>query len=273
METIFGIEHAHSIESANYVTNVNPTLHPDRVMEVYDFLYILDGTWEIYEEDVPYELGKDDLLILSAGRHHYGINPCSAGNRHMYLHLYPEKGTSDEHRYPDETGLSPTLKVGSPLFHCGSDPKVKQYFEEIIAAYWSDDALKENKISFLMGLLLCELSELGKNDKINSKYAGIIDGVLKQMQTNPQKTYTCSEMAELFYVCPKTLSNMFKQVYGQTFYSYQMNRKLEMVRQYLFDHPEELLCNVARNFGFYDEFHLGKAYKKKYGVSPKYKRH
>jgi AraC-like DNA-binding protein len=47
--------------------------------------------------------------------------------------------------------------------------------------------------------------------------------------------------------------------------------KLEMVRQYLSDHPYETLANAARSYGFYDEFHLGKAFKKKYGYSPKRK--
>ncbi|MCR5715499.1 MAG: AraC family transcriptional regulator [Lachnospiraceae bacterium] len=259
MGTSFRIGGMHRLESANYVTNVNPTLHPDRVMEVHDFLYILDGTWEIYEDGIPYELGKDDLLLLSAGKHHYGLRPCSAGNRHMYLHLYPE-----------EAGEG--LLVTEPLFHCASNPKIRQYVQELIAAYWSDHALKEEKISLLFGLFLCELSALGAGDGYRQKHARLIMQVLDLMQTNPQKTYTCQEMADAFYVCPKTLSNMFKSTYGQTFYSYQMNRKLEMVRQYLADHPEELLSNVARNFGFYDEFHLGKAFKKKYGSSPKHQK-
>lgn len=60
------------ITGANYITSVNGMVHPNRIMDVHDFLYILDGEWEIFEEDKAYHLSKDDLLILSAGRHHYG---------------------------------------------------------------------------------------------------------------------------------------------------------------------------------------------------------
>ena len=30
--------------------------HPTRMMSEHDFLYILDGTWEVIEEGIPYEL-------------------------------------------------------------------------------------------------------------------------------------------------------------------------------------------------------------------------
>ena len=38
-----------TITSANYITSVNGMLHPTRMMSEHDFLYILDGTWEVIE--------------------------------------------------------------------------------------------------------------------------------------------------------------------------------------------------------------------------------
>lgn len=257
MELFFSIDNKHRIESANYVTNVNPTLHPDRVMELHDFLYILEGTWEIYEEETLYRLSSDDLLILSAGKHHFGKTPSSAGNKHMYIHLYAE--SSDD-----------ALKQRFfSLYHCASNPKVKQYFKEIIAAYWSDSLHKESRISMLFGLLLCELSSIGESDGKNPRHSKLLTDVTEMLQTHPHTIYSCEEMAAKFYICPRTLSNVFVKTHGVSFYSYQMNMKLEMVRQYLSDHPNELLYNVAKNFGLYDEFHLSKTFKKKYGISPR----
>lgn len=281
MRISFEIGGMHKIESANYVTNVVPMLHPDRVLEVHDFLYILDGTWEIYENDTAYEMGKDDLLILSAGNHHYGKKPSSAGNKHMYIHLYQES----EELNPSKTAApvsSPsfasttTLTSGSPLFHCASNPRIKQYFKEIIATHLSDNPsinqeMKEEKISLLMGLMLWEMSSLQKSLESKPKHSELISEIIDLLQTNPHHMYTTEEIADKFYVCSKTVSNMFKGAYDVTFYSYQMNMKLEMVRQYLSDHPYETLASAARNYGFYDEFHLGKAYKKKFGFSPKRK--
>ena len=43
----------HTITAGNYVTSVNGMIHPDRIMAEHDFLYILDGTFEIWEDDIP----------------------------------------------------------------------------------------------------------------------------------------------------------------------------------------------------------------------------
>ena len=79
----------HTITSGNYVTSVHGMVHPNRIIGEHDFLYILDGTWEIWEDDTSYALQSDDLLILTAGRHHYGKKLCNPGNRHMYVHALP----------------------------------------------------------------------------------------------------------------------------------------------------------------------------------------
>lgn len=84
----------HTISSGNYVTSVNGMIHPDRIMKEHDFLYMLDGSWEICEDHETYPMQTDDLLILPAGRHHYGQKLCNPGNRHMYLHVQPTPAES-----------------------------------------------------------------------------------------------------------------------------------------------------------------------------------
>ena len=76
------------------------------------------------------------------------------------------------------------------------------------------------------------------------------------------------EMAAEFYICPRTLNNRLRASCSQTFSAYQMDLKLEMVREFLAHQPDAKLHEAAVNFGFYDEFHLSKAFKKKYGYPP-----
>jgi len=246
------------IESANYITCINPMLHPNRIMEYHDFLYIIEGEWEIIENDIVYNLKSDDLLILSAGRHHYSEKPCSAGNRHMYIHAMTETGKAT---------ADVCVKEFGSLIHCQNNPKVKQLFEEIISAVWSEEELKEEMLGFLFGTLLCEVYKQQNGDGLSDK--NIVAQAVAIMRAEPQNFFTCKKMAERFFVCERTLNNLFKRTYGRTFAAYQMDKKLEMVRQYLIMTPDAKLSEVAANFGFCDEFHLGKAYKKKYSVSPK----
>ena len=46
------------------------------------------------------------------------------------------------------------------------------------------------------------------------------------------------------------------------------NYGLEMVRQFLLTQPDTKLREAAINYGFCDEFHLSKAFKKHFGLSP-----
>ena len=90
----------------------------------------------------------------------------------------------------------------------------------------------------------------------------------RQIQTTPQTFFTGKELAERFYVCERTLSNQLKKVYGKTLYAYQMDVKLEMVRQFLLSQPEVKLHETALNFGFCDEFHLSRTLRKNMGCPP-----
>jgi len=245
----------YTIESANYITCIDPKIHPDRIMPCHDFLYIIDGKWEIIEEENVYYLHSDDLLILEAGKHHYGVRPCSPNNRHMYIHaIGMGKNTED-------------LREFQSLVHCRNNTKVKQLFEEIISVLWSEEDLKMQRLQMLFGLFLCEIHKQQSNE--HKSNINIVEQAVSIMQVAPQRFFASGEMATRLFVCEKTLNNLFRKEYGKTFYSYQMDRKLEMVRQYLILHRDSRLDEAARNFGFYDEFHLGKAYKKKYGISPK----
>ena len=107
----------HTVASGNYVTSVHGMLHPDRILKEHDFLYILDGTWEIREDGVIYQLHSDDLLILAAGRHHYGLEMCNPGNRHMYIHVLPTR--AEEQYNPPQRMTCPERKTScSPIPVC-----------------------------------------------------------------------------------------------------------------------------------------------------------
>ncbi len=259
------------ILSANYITFVNPALHPDRVLNEHDFLYMLDGSWEVGEEDRVFSIHSDDLLILPAGRHHYGAGLCSPNNRHMYIHVNGSAAELALNRgFPEgEKGTAPsTAKACRSVIHCQNRPRIRELFQEIIAEHWGDSPLKKEKLSLLFRVLLCELAEQQERERDAEASRDLTSQVSRLIQTTPQTFFTGKELAERFYVCERTLTNQFKKVYGKTVYAYQMDVKLEMVRQFLLAQPDVKLHETALNFGFCDEFHLSRTFRKKYGVAP-----
>lgn len=311
MDYAFSLSGGRRVGEANYNTFVNPLPHPDRVMQQHDFLYILDGTWEAVIENEgraeTFELGKGDLVILPAGIHHYGTRLCSPNSRNMYLHVEAAEGDCPAEQEeaisvncpvereeavsvncPD--GQEKAVSGDSPaeltdgkdgkrdsvllptLLHCGGSMEISRYFSEIIAVYWGDSLYKSNRLSSLFDLLLCELGEQVRKAPVSPQSLAFVHTIAQFLQTNPERFFSVSDIVREFNVSEKTLNKRFKTAYGKTFYVWQMEQKLEMVYQYLHNHPDITLKETAINFGFYDEFHLSRAFKKKFGAAPKYVR-
>lgn len=274
MDYKFELSAQRRIVEANYNTYVNPILHPNRVMRQHDFLYILDGDWEITLENgadsETYPIQKGDLVILPAQVHHYGTRLCSPNSRNMYLHVEAVPG--DHAAEAAEDGTDEDFVVLPTVIHCSSPIEISRYFSEMIAVYWREAIHRPNRLSCLFDLLLCEISEQESAVAVNTQYCVFVNGIARFLRSNPEIFYSVSDIARKFNVSEKTLNKRFKIVYHKTFYAWQMEQKLDMVYQALQNNAEITLRETAVNFGFYDEFHLSRAFKKKFGVAPKYVR-
>ena len=96
----------------------------------------------------------------------------------------------------------------------------------------------------------------------------MIEEIIRLIHSTPQTFFTAGEIASRYYVCERTLNNRFHKYCTKTFPAFQMETKLEMVRQFLLTQPDTKLREAAINYGFCDEFHLSKAFKKHFGLSP-----
>lgn len=253
-----------TISTANYQTYVHGILHPDRVMKEHDFVYIVDGFWEIYQNGIAYPVYPDDVILLPAGEHHYGLTPCQPNTKTMYIHASVSEG--DGTGQPCAEAPCDSLIPLDTVIHCQKSPHVQSIFHQIVCTFWADAAYKPPKLSALLSLLICELAEsLGDN----ATQSTIVDKITQTIQQNPQQFYSAKELANDYGLSEKTLINHFKNRYGKTLYQYQMDSKIRAVRYFLLSHPEVKLYEAAVNFGFYDEFHLSKVFKKYYGLSPR----
>lgn len=259
MSISFDLSTRHQVVAANAHYYKTPTdeRYIDRTLQYHDLIYLIDGGWSITEAEAEYPLVKDDVLLLAAGRHHYTRLPCQAGTRTFCIHVTCT---------PGDSGANPHAMHLPTRLHVRSSPKVKTYFEDIVQTYWIDSAYKQERMSALLDLMLLELSR--EHERQSMQQTDIAAKAIEIITATPHHRFPAQEVADMLYISTKTLNNAMHSKVGMPFYAYQKNRKLEMVATQLEMEPDLRLQEIATAFGFHDEFHMSKAFKQKYGISP-----
>lgn len=246
------------LANAHYYQNGTSPRYLDRTLQYHDLIYLVEGSWTFTEEEQDYHLEKDDVLLLSAGHHHYTRMPCSPGTRTFCIHVSNE---------PGDCVLSPESFVVSKHIHVKNNTSVRKYFEKITATFWSENPYKKQKMASLFQLMMLELHDICQTEE--RPLSNLMSSVRYFITQNAHKRLTLNDVANQFSVSVKTIENLCQTHAGMSFAKYQMQLKLEMVASLLEVEPDMRLLEVAELFGFYDEFHLSHAFKTKYGISPK----
>lgn len=260
MMNMYNVSLKHKILEANYNLYVNGICHANRVMQFHDFIYLLEGEWEIYQNDEKYTLYPDNILILQANQHHYGKKACHPNTKTMFLHVTSEHGDG----FISDKANSDCIYT-KILTDCKKNKNVKELFKEIIKEKWMNSRQSDIRMSALFDLLLCEISIASSTE--NPDIIHIFNDALTLIRSSPNMFFTVSELADNLCVSDKTLQNIIKKYTGLTVHKYQIEKKLELAALQLQLHPDIKVRELSLNLGFYDEFHLSKLFKNKYQKS------
>ena len=255
-DLLFSMQGTRCIVEANYNGYALPAMHPDRIMPEHDLIYMIEGEWVIGQDGERFTARAGDVLILSAGRHHYGIAPCSAGTNTMYLHINSLPGDAFGTRRLQDDCIALNSHIGT--LH---SPLVRRCFERIISAHSVHNTATADAY---LSVLLYELAQLSQERNEDTLAEDIRMMLLSSTNSIPHN----AQIAESFHVSQRTAENAFKKAYGLTIHQYMLHIKVEHACFYLKNHPDMTLAEIARDLGFYDEFHLSRQFKRSCGISP-----
>lgn len=239
--------------------------HPDRIMAEHDLIYMLSGQWEVWQDDTPYLLQKGDILFLSAGHHHYGVNPCTEEVNTIYVHL----SALEMDLCREGLAVSENEFLFPMHFHVPSDSPIPLLLKQMVAAYWQQSIYAAEQASAYLTLALCEMSRFTSEKAVIAGRDVLVSRLLHTIESTPDHFYSVDEMCKLINVSRKTLHNYFKGITGMSPHAYQLNHKLKSAKLLLEKEPQIPLDDLARRFGFCDEYHFSKMFKQKFAVSPR----
>lgn len=241
--------------------------HYNRAMDCHDLIYLIDGEWEIWQDDTPYLIHSGDMLFLSANHHHYGKKSCVGTARTMYAHI---PAISKDY-LSDETVTARDVFFFPTAFSLPENSVIPELFDKMIDSYWSKTIHSAEQASAYLSLMLCEISQLFSNRSAHSEKNEMIERLLRTIENAPNRFFTNDEMCDLIHVSRKTLHNYFMEVTGQSPRDYQISAKLAKVKNLVDQCSGITLKELAMQYGFCDEYYLSKLFKMRYGYSPKRK--
>lgn len=242
------------LQRANQLLLQAPRAHETRKIGLHDFIYILQGEWELSIGKEIYRMKKDDALLLPAGITHRGGRPCAPNTEIIYLHIYPIEGDGDSVASSDNDCI--TI---NNFLHTEDHPQIKLLFQKLVE-------VKDNPTLSLayVNVLFYELSKISsyRTDANLAKQ-------LRDYLVNSKKEPSNREVAAHFHISLRTAEKIFCKEYGTPMHQYLIKHKLEQVEHYLSDFPNTPLYELAQMLNFCDEHHLSRAFKKAFGVSPR----
>lgn len=256
MVSRFQLDAPRRVLSANANFYQAPALHPERVMAEHDLVYLLRGGWPIEQAGLVHPVGPDQVILLHAGQRHGGSTPCLAGTRTLYLHISADPG--------DAFGPGPGAAIPT-VVSCRDGGRVRALFEQAVQAFLSGGPARQARLSALCQLILCELHEQGARPEGRT---GAADAAAAYLHAHPHRNVPVAELAQAAFVSERTLREQFRRRFGCTPHQYQTALKIRLVQVMLRDFPELPLREVAHSFGFCDEFHLSRVFKRQVGAPP-----
>ena len=218
-----------------------------------------------------YRLKRGDLLFIPPGISHRPLLPENMAEPYKRYVLWLSPDFMDyytslfPYQLPDaQTGAS-MLRTGGTkweslvnLFRTGVEEAEAQ------ADGW-EAAVIGNTITLLTQIKRATADRIAHT--LEAEKPELLDRIMSFVETNYAKSITIADVAKEFFVSSSTVSHLFKQKLGISFYRFVTQRRLIAAKTLIEDGT--LLESVAIQIGFGDYSSFYRAFKQEYGISPR----
>ncbi|MCZ8510971.1 AraC family transcriptional regulator [Paenibacillus filicis] len=263
--------------TVNKVTFWRNDVHPERVFPLYDIIIVRHGVFYITEEDTPYELKENQMIILEPGKRHYGHQPCSTDTLLFYLHF--------QHKAPLQTlpieniqwnAVMPLttyhdLEVQEQKMYIPKsiELNVKQYepiLEEMITL--REQSIMENMLPLQANLaqFLAMLQKTARSQSL-ARSEQVCNLITNYLYTTMEQPFRLEDMAQDLNFSINYLSKCLKKHTGLTPLHYLNHIRMEKAVA-LLSHTNLTLQEISMKVGIPDYNYFFRLFRKHAGIPP-----
>lgn len=251
--------------------------HQERVFPLYDIIIVRRGIFYITEDNIPYELQENQMLVLEPGKFHYGHKSCATDTLVYYLHLRhyaPIRTLLVENiQWNAVTPVSsyndvepPDQKIYIPKFADLKTSQYEQLLEDMIAL--KNHSILENILPLQARLtqFLAMLQKTARSQSF-SRSEQLCDRIISYLYNNMDRAFHLEDIAQHLNYSIDYLSKCLKKHTGLTPLQYLNHIRMEKA-VVLLEHANLTLHEISAVVGIPDYNYFFRLFRKHLGMTP-----
>ncbi len=256
----------------DYSINLGTMIHADRIVPFHVAIYLLQGSMEIIEDGICYQIMPHQLFFLKSGVHHWGEKPFERGSSWYYAHFYCEEpqeqmGELSENIFYDtkvclDKAESEKYVVIPKLTDCTGTDRIRGYFQKLIDAHVHGDI---PQTSVKLWQIMLESRQNAQRDDVESAY---VRQIREYINKHYIEGFTSEDIGKVCGLSYKYAGTLFKNATGQTIKEYQYTLRLRKA-EHLLATTDKSIMEIARLTGYSDVFYFSKIFHREKGCTPR----
>ena len=219
-----------------------------------------------------YSLQKGDIILIRPGVSHCAIlpNPLSIPYERDIIWL-SESFLNTFLKILDLPPVSYETELPTYLLRTADTPW--EFLWDMIHSGVQEEAKKQdawqtnvigNTLQVLSYLRRAYFSQTAQ--PLKAEKPDLLDGIIAYIETNYSEKLTMTELSKLFYISERTISSLFRNRLGVTFYQFLTRRRLIAAKDMILKRIPLEAVGEQTGFGDYSAFY--RAFKSEFGISP-----
>ena len=246
-----------------------------RNLGYFDLIIVKKGCLFLAEEDMRYEIGKDQMFILLPDKHHYSWKPCEEDTGFYWLHFYTTSQWSQGERASIFVSKLPipelhyhqcSYTLHLPKYTSVKEPELLyELFQNVLDSTVLNNGTDIWKTEELFLKVLRFIENLGMH---KDRLTLLAEQVQIYLEKNMKEQITNESLEENFHLHRNYIARAMKATFGKTPLEVLMEMRINYAKQYLI-RTDHNIQKISKLVGFNSEIYFSNCFKKYTKISPR----